>query len=175
MTDFRKMMLELKAKKEFCIFIGWIEKAHELNSEMVQLIHENTQKNKLSILWGRGMEKFFNDKNIITDILEEIEKEQNKKIDDVLKNIYIDILTDEQLKELKKCYPLTLLDSYTKDRRQKFDILDREGFRSLIEFIYNDRVKTVINMVVRRLVFNFYTDLNVKNKTLLKEELKKLI
>ena len=50
MTDFRKMMLELKAKKEFCIFIGWIEKAQELNSEMVQLIHENTQKIKLRIL-----------------------------------------------------------------------------------------------------------------------------
>ncbi|ARM66796.1 hypothetical protein AM4_138 [Lactococcus phage AM4] len=120
------------------------------------------------------MEKFFNDKNIITDILEEIGSEQNKRIDDVLKNIYIDILTDKQLKELKKCYPLTLLDGYAKDRGRKFDILDREGLRDLVGFIYQDRVKTVINMVVKRLGFNSFTDLNIKNKTLLKEELKKL-
>ncbi|ARM66797.1 hypothetical protein AM4_139 [Lactococcus phage AM4] len=44
MTDFRKMMLELKAKKEFCVFVGWAEKAQEINSQMVVLIHENTQK-----------------------------------------------------------------------------------------------------------------------------------
>lgn len=50
MSEFRKIMLELKAKKEFCVFVGWLEKAQELNSEMVQLIHENTQKNKLGIL-----------------------------------------------------------------------------------------------------------------------------
>lgn len=120
------------------------------------------------------MEKFFNDKNIITDILDEIESEQNKKIDDVLKNIYIDILTDEQLKELKKCYPLTLLDGYAKDRGRKFDILDPKGFRSLVKFIYNDRIKTVLKMVINKIGFNFYTDLNAKNKTLLKEELKKM-
>lgn len=48
MSDFRKMMNELKTKKEFCIFIGFTEKAQEINSEMVQLIHENTQKIKLN-------------------------------------------------------------------------------------------------------------------------------
>lgn len=118
------------------------------------------------------MEKFFSDKNIITDILEEIESEQNKIIDDVLKNTY-KVLTDEQMKELKKCYPLTLLDGYAKDRGQNFNILNPKGFRNLIEFIYNDRVKTVINMVVKRSGFSFYTALNVKNKKMLKEELKK--
>ena len=121
------------------------------------------------------MEKFFSDKNIIKDILEEIESEKNKIIDDVLKNIYVDVLTDEHLKELKKCYPLTLLDGYAKDRGQKFDILDPKGFRNLIDFIYNDRVKAIINMVLNRLRFNAFTALNVKNKALLKEELKKLI
>ena len=107
------------------------------------------------------------------DILEEIEKEKNKIIDD-LKNIYKDILTDENLKELKKCYPLTLLDGYAKDRGKNFNILDPKGFRNLIKFIYNDRIKTVINMVVNRLGFNAFTALNVKNKALLKEELKKI-
>ncbi len=108
------------------------------------------------------------------DILEEIEKEKNKIIDDVLKNTYRDILTDKQLKELKKCYPLTLLDSYAKDRGKKFDILDREGLRDLIRFIYEDRIKTVINMVIKRLGFNAFTALNAKNKKVLKEELKKI-
>lgn len=119
------------------------------------------------------MDNFFNDKNIIYDVLEEIEKEKNKIIDDVLKNIYRDILTDKQLKELTESYSLTLLDGYAKDRGQKFDILDREGFRNLVGFIYTDRVKTVINMVVKRLGFSFYTALNAKNKEMLKEELKK--
>lgn len=121
------------------------------------------------------MEKFFSDKNIIVDILKEIESEQNKKIDDVLKNIYVDILTDDQMKELKKCYTITLLDSYAKDRGQKFDILDREGLRGLVGFIYLDRVKMLINIVVKRLGFSFYTALNAKNKALLKEELKNFI
>ena len=121
------------------------------------------------------MDNFFNDKNIIVDILEEIEKEKNKIIDDVLKNTYSDILTDENLKELKKCYPLTLLDSYAKDRGKNFNVLDLKGFRDLVKFIYNDRVKTVLKMVIKKLSFNFYTDLNVKNKTLLKKELKKLM
>ncbi|ADM73590.1 hypothetical protein LaPh949_gp032 [Lactococcus phage 949] len=121
------------------------------------------------------MEKFFSDKNIIMDILEEIEKEKNKIIDDVLKNTYSDILTDNQLKELKKCYPLTLLDGYAKDRRKNFNILDREGLRGLIRFIYLDRVKMLINIVVKRLGFSFYTALNAKNREMLKKELKKLI
>lgn len=108
------------------------------------------------------------------DILEEIESEQNKNIDDILKNIYIDILTDGQISELKKWYPLTLLDGYAKDRGQKFDILNPKGFKNLIEFIYNDRVKTVLKMVINKIGFNFYTDLNAKNKTLLKKELKKM-
>lgn len=119
------------------------------------------------------MEQFFNDKNLIIDILEEIEKEKNKIIDDVLKNTYR-VLTDEQLKELKKCYPLTLLDGYAKDRGKNFNILDPKGFRNLIEFIYNDRIKTVLKMVVKRLGFNAFTALNAKNKKMLKEELKKL-
>lgn len=46
MSEFRKVMNELKTEKEFCIFIGWAEKAQKINSEMVQLIHENTQKIK---------------------------------------------------------------------------------------------------------------------------------
>ncbi|ADM73591.1 hypothetical protein LaPh949_gp033 [Lactococcus phage 949] len=50
LSEFRKVMNELKTEKEFCIFIGWAEKAQELNSQMVQLIHENTQKIKFSIL-----------------------------------------------------------------------------------------------------------------------------
>lgn len=108
------------------------------------------------------------------DILEEIEKEKNKIIDDVLKNTYNDILTDEHLKELKKCYPLTLLDGYAKDRGKNFNVLDPKGFRSLVRFIYNDRIKTVMKMVVKRLGFSFYTALNAKNKKMLKEELKKL-
>lgn len=174
MSEFRKIMLELKAQKEFCIFIGWTEKAQKINSEMVVLIYENTQKIKLGILWGYKMDNFFNDKNIIIDVLEEIEKEKNKIIDDVLKNTYRDILTDENLKELKKCYPLTLLDGYAKDRGKNFNVLDPQGFRNLIGFIYTDRVKTVINMVVKRLGFNAFTVLNAKNKKALKEELKKL-
>ena len=120
------------------------------------------------------MEKFFNDKNIIIDILEEIEKEKNKIIDDVLKNIYVDILTDNQMKELKKCYPLTLLDGYAKDRGKNFNVLDPQGFSNLIGFIYTDRVKTIVRMVVKHLGFSAFTALNVKNKALLKEELKKL-
>lgn len=44
MSEFKKVMNELKTEKEFCIFIGWAEKAKEINSRMVVLIHENTQK-----------------------------------------------------------------------------------------------------------------------------------
>lgn len=120
------------------------------------------------------MEQFFNDKNIIYNVLEEIEKEKNKIIDDVLKNTYKDILTDKQLKELKKWYPLTLLDGYAKDRGKHFNILDPKGFRSLVRFIYNDRVKAIVRMVSNRLGFNAFTALNVKNKKMLKEELKKM-
>lgn len=118
--------------------------------------------------------KVFHDKNIIADILEEIEKEENKKIIDIYKNIYSDILTDEQLKELTQYYPIILLDSYAKDRGRNFNVLDLKGFRDLVKFIYNDRVKTVLKMVINKIGFNFYTDLNAKNKTLLKKELKKL-
>lgn len=50
MTEFRRIMMELKTQKEFYIFIGWLEKAKEINSRMVVLIHENTQKNKFIIL-----------------------------------------------------------------------------------------------------------------------------
>ena len=46
MTEFKKIMNELKAEKEFFISIGLVEKAQKINSEMVQLIHENTQKIK---------------------------------------------------------------------------------------------------------------------------------
>lgn len=46
MTEFKRIMLEMKAEKEFCIFIGWTEKAQKINSQMVVLIHENTQKIK---------------------------------------------------------------------------------------------------------------------------------
>lgn len=120
------------------------------------------------------MEKFFHDKNIIADILEEIEKEENKKIIDIYKNIYSDILTDKQLKELSKHYPIILLDSYAKDRGRKFNILESEGLKDLVKFVYIDRVKTVLKMVINKIGFNFYTDLNVKNKTLIKKELKKL-
>lgn len=121
------------------------------------------------------LENFFHDKNIIADILEEIEKENNFKIIDIIKNIYDDILTDKHILELKKYYPITLLDSYAKDRNQKFNVLENEGLRNLIEFIYNDRVKTVLKMIINKIGFNFYTDLNIKNKALIKKELNKLI
>lgn len=133
------------------------------------------KKLKREILRGCKMEKFFHDKNIIVDILEEIEKEENKKIIDIYKNIYSDILTDSDILELKKYYPIILLDSYAKDRGRKFNVLENEGLRNLIEFVYIDRVKTVLKMVINKLGFNFYTDLNVKNKTLIKKELKKLM
>lgn len=120
------------------------------------------------------MDKFFHDKNIIDDIIKEIEKEKNKKVNDILKNIYSDILTDSDILELKKYYPIILLDSYAKDRGQKFNVLESEGLKDLVKFIYIDRVKTVLKMVINKIGFNFYTDLNVKNKTLLKKELKKL-
>lgn len=119
------------------------------------------------------LENFFHDKNIIVDILEETEKESTKKIMDIFKNIYNNVLTDNQISEITAYYPIILLDGYAKDRGQKFDILDREGLRDLIRFIYLDRVKTVINMVVKSLGFNVFTELNVKNRKLLKNELKK--
>lgn len=50
MSEFRKIMNELKTKKDFCISVGWTEKAQKINSEMVERIHENTQKIKLGIL-----------------------------------------------------------------------------------------------------------------------------
>lgn len=50
MSEFRKVMNKLKTKKEFCIFIGWIEEAQKINGKMVELIHENTQKIKKGIL-----------------------------------------------------------------------------------------------------------------------------
>lgn len=120
------------------------------------------------------MEKLFHDKNIILDILQEIEKEKNKKIIDIYKNIYSDTLTDNQIKELTQYYPIILLDSYAKDRGRKFNILESEGLKDLVKFIYIDRVKTVLKMVINKIGFNFYTDLNVKNKTLIKKELKKI-
>lgn len=46
MSEFKKIMNELKTEKEFCISVGWTEKAQKINSKMVQLIHENTQKIK---------------------------------------------------------------------------------------------------------------------------------
>lgn len=46
MSEFRKIMNELKTEKEFCISVNWLDKAQKINSEMVQLIHENTQKMK---------------------------------------------------------------------------------------------------------------------------------
>lgn len=46
MSEFQKIMNKLKAEKDFCISVGWKEKAQKINSEMVQLIHENTQKMK---------------------------------------------------------------------------------------------------------------------------------
>lgn len=46
MSEFRKVMNKLKAEKDFCISVGWTEKAQKINSKMVQLIHENTQKMK---------------------------------------------------------------------------------------------------------------------------------
>lgn len=131
-------------------------------------------KKKREILRGCKMDKFFHDKNIIDDIIKEIEKEKNKKVNDILKNIYSDILTDSDILELKKYYPIILLDSYAKDRGQKFNVLESEGLKDLVKFIYIDRVKTVLKMVINKIGFNFYTDLNVKNKTLLKKELKKL-
>lgn len=121
------------------------------------------------------MEKFFHDKNIIVDILEEIEKEENKKIIDIYKNIYSDTLTDNQIKELTQYYPIILLDSYAKDRGRKFNALESEGLKDLVKFVYIDRVKTVLKMVINKIGFNFYTDLNVKNKTLIKKELKKIM
>lgn len=120
------------------------------------------------------MDKFFHDKNIILDILEEIERKENYKIINIYKNIYNDILTNQDISELTKYYPIILLDGYAKDRGQKFNILEDEGLKDLVKFIYIDRVKTVLKMVINKLGFNFYTDLNVKNKTLLKKELKKL-
>lgn len=121
------------------------------------------------------MEKFFHDKNIIVDILEEIEKEENKKIIDIYKNIYSDTLTDNQIKELTQYYPIILLDSYAKDRGRKFNALESEGLKDLVKFVYIDRVKTVLKMVINKIGFNFYTDLNVKNKTLIKKELKNFL
>lgn len=50
MSEFRKVMNKLKTEKDFCISVGWTEKAQKINSKMVQLIHENTQKIKLGIL-----------------------------------------------------------------------------------------------------------------------------
>lgn len=50
MSEFEKNMNELKTEKEFCIFVGWIEKAQKINSQMIELIHENTQKIKKGIL-----------------------------------------------------------------------------------------------------------------------------
>lgn len=50
MSEFRKIMNKLKVEKEFCISVGWTEKAQKINSKMVELIHENTQKIKLGIL-----------------------------------------------------------------------------------------------------------------------------
>lgn len=120
------------------------------------------------------MEKFFHDKNIILDILQEIEKKENKKIIDIYKNIYSDILTDGDILELTKYYPIILLDGYAKDRGQKFNILENEGLKDLVKFIYIDRVKTVLKMIIKKIGFNFYADLNVKNKTLIKKELKKI-
>lgn len=46
LSKFQKIMQELKTKKEFCISVNWLDKAQKINSEMVQLIHENTQKMK---------------------------------------------------------------------------------------------------------------------------------
>lgn len=120
-------------------------------------------------------ENFFNDKNIIADILEEIEKKENLKIINIYKNIYNDILTDGDILEITKYYTIILLDGYAKDRGQKFNILENEGLKDLVKFIYIDRVETVLKMVINKIGFNFYTDLNVKNKTLFKKELKKLI
>ena len=118
---------------------------------------------------------FFSDKNIMMDILEEMEKENNKKIDDIYKNIYNNILMDDDITELKKCYPIILLNSYAKDRGKNFDILDPSEVKELIKFIYHDRTKTVLKMVLNKLNFNFYTNLSEKNKMLIKKELKKLI
>ena len=47
MSEFRKKMLKLKTEKDFCISVNWLDKAQEINSKMVQLIHENTQQMKL--------------------------------------------------------------------------------------------------------------------------------
>lgn len=119
-------------------------------------------------------ENFFSDKNIIDDIIKEIEKEKNKKVNDISKNIYNDILTNQDISELTQYYPTILLDSYAKDRGQKFDVLESEGLKDLVKFVYIDRTKTVLKMVIKKIGFNFYTDLSVKNKTLLKRELKKI-
>lgn len=48
MSEFKKIMNELKTEKEFFISVGWVEKAQKINSQMVELIHENTQKMKLN-------------------------------------------------------------------------------------------------------------------------------
>ena len=50
MSEFEKNINELKTQKEFCIFVGWIEKAQKINSQMIELINENTQKIKKGIL-----------------------------------------------------------------------------------------------------------------------------
>lgn len=44
MSEFRKIMNKLKAEKEFCISVGWTEKAQKINSKMVELIYESIQK-----------------------------------------------------------------------------------------------------------------------------------
>lgn len=50
MSEFRKVMNKLKVEKDFCISVGWTVKAQKINSEMVERIHENTQKIKKGIL-----------------------------------------------------------------------------------------------------------------------------
>lgn len=117
----------------------------------------------------------FSEKNIIKDILNEIEKEENLRVQNIINNIYDDILTDNDLIELKKCYPTILLIGYAKDRNKVFNVLENEGFRNLIEFIYIDRVKTILSMINKKIGFNSYTELNNKNKDLLIKELNKLI
>lgn len=44
MTEFQKIMNELKTEKDFYISVGWIDKAQKINSKMVQLIYESIQK-----------------------------------------------------------------------------------------------------------------------------------
>lgn len=117
----------------------------------------------------------FSEKNIIKDIIKEIEEGKNLKIIDINKNIYSDFLSDGDLIELKKCYTVVLLVGYVKDRGKNFNVLESEGFRSLIEFIYIDRVKTILSMINKKIGFNSYTELNSNNKDLLIKELNKLI